>query len=221
MFQLILTCRCGDTIVFPMSVLDSAFCNWPERRTTPVQQRRRAERAIETNSLLIGLQRRMWATCPQSQSVGSTLSASPIYRRLLRPEYRLLGESAVLPHAVFWKKSSHFLGHAGPGVRAQKSRWWPKRSAHHGAAQAIPAKHRGLNVAPPGCQFGYFWPNAAAALVVQRGWRKEHLQKNVAMRQRQPRVSVQAYVSSGLCTARLCLFWNVNSQWFVAWSRIF
>ena len=61
-----------------------------------------------------------------------------------------------------------------------------------------------------GCQFGHFWPNAAAARIVQRGWRKEHLQKKVAIRQRQLRVNVQAIVSSRSCVARLCRFWNVT-----------
>ena len=145
----------------------------------------------------MGLQSRMWANCPQNQSVGSTLSASPIYRQLLRPEYRLLGESAT---------RLYFLGHAGPGVRAHKSRWWPKRFVHHGAAHAILAKHCGSNPAPPGCPSGHFWPNAAAARVVQRGWRKEHLQKKAAIRKRQPRVNVQAKVFQRLCVARLCLF---------------
>jgi len=57
----------------------------------PKTARRRVERVVETSSVLIGLLSRTWATSPQSQSVVSTLPASPIDRHLLRPRLLAVG----------------------------------------------------------------------------------------------------------------------------------
>ena len=95
-----LHCQRDDNIVFlemfntrPLCLASpSCTADTPAREENdPKTACRRVGRAVEMSSLLIGLLSRTWATCPRSQSVVSTLPASPIDRHLLRPRLTVVG----------------------------------------------------------------------------------------------------------------------------------
>ena len=115
---------------------------WPGMRTPTKTASRCVKQTAETSSMLIGLLSRTWATCPQSQCLVPALLVFPISRHMLRPDCWLVGEER-LRYMRFSRNMVPSLGHAGLGAHAQKGRWQTKRPVHQGAAQALPAKHRG------------------------------------------------------------------------------